>query len=125
MEQLVQVESFNEVLSQAAYCLICDLDSNGTPEVVIQAAALISVSAVFSVDDEGAFMAEPAGGTAFTDEDTWRSYDGDIPQGFILDGKDQYFASCWVGGSVTVPPGSPVRQEGQGTRQVPQGLLAP
>ena len=29
------------------------------------------------------------------------------------------------GASVTVLPGSPVRQEGQGTRQVPQGLLAP
>lgn len=100
MEQLVQVESFNEMLPQAAYCLICDLDSNGIPEVVIQAAALISVSAVFSVDDEGAFMAEPAGGTAFTDEDTWRSYDGDIPESFVLSGQDQYFASCWVGGSV-------------------------
>lgn len=99
MEQLVQLDSFNEVLPQAAYCLICDLDSNGTPEVVIQAAAHISVSAVFSVDDEGAFMAEPSGGTAFTDEDTWRSYDGDIPQGFIFDGKDQYFASCLIGGT--------------------------
>ncbi len=100
MEQLTQLESFNETLPQAAYCLICDLDSNGTPEVVIQAAAHISVSAVFSVDNEGAFMAEPAGGTAFTGEDTWRSYDGDIPQCFILSGQDQYFASCWVGGSV-------------------------
>lgn len=99
MEQLTKLESFNETLPQAACCLICDLDSNGTPEVVIQAAAHISVSAVFSVDDDGAFMADPAGGTAFTDADTWRSYDGEIPQGFILDGKDQYFASCLIGGT--------------------------
>lgn len=99
MEQLVQLEAFNEVLPQAAYCFICDLDSDGTPELVIQAAANISVSAVFSVDCEGAFMAEPAGGTIFTDENTWRSYNGDIPKSFILDGKDQYFAECFVGGT--------------------------
>ena len=99
MEQLVQLESFNEVLSQAAYCYVCDLDSDGTPDVIIQAAANISASAVFSVDDEGAFMAEPDGGTVFTDEKTWCSYNGDIPQSFILDGEDQYFAECFVGGT--------------------------
>lgn len=99
MEQLVQLESFNEVLPQAAYCYVCDLDSDGTPEVVIQAAANISASAVFSVDDEGAFMAEPDGGTVFTDENTWCSYNGDIPKSFILDGEDQYFAECFVGGT--------------------------
>lgn len=99
MEQLVQLESFNEVLPQAAYCYICDLDSDSTPEVVIQAAANISASAVFSVDNKGAFMAEPVGGTVFTDEKTWCSYNGDIPKSFILDGKDQYFAECFVGGT--------------------------
>lgn len=99
MEQLVQLESFNEVLPQAAYCYVCDLDSDGTPEVVIQAAANISASAVFSIDNEGAFMAEPAGGTIFTDEKTWCSYNGDIPKSFILDGEDQYFAECFVGGT--------------------------
>lgn len=99
MERLVQLESFNEVLPQAAYCYVCDLDSDGTPDVIIQAAANISASAVFSVDDEGAFMAEPDGGTVFTDEKTWCSYNGDIPQSFILDGEDQYFAECFVGGT--------------------------
>ena len=99
MEQLVQLESFNEVLPQAAYCYVCDLDSDGTPEVVIQAAANISASAVFSVDNKGAFMAEPVGGTVFTDEKTWCSYNGDIPKSFILDGKDQYFSECFVGGT--------------------------
>ena len=94
-----QLESFNEVLPQAAYCYVCDLDSDSTPEVVIQAAANISASAVFSVDNKGAFMAEPAGGTVFTDEKTWCSYNGDIPKSFILDGKDQYFAECFVGGT--------------------------
>ena len=99
MGQLVQLESFNEVLPQAAYCYVCDLDSDGTPDVIIQAAANISASAVFSVDNEGAFMAEPDGGTVFTDEKTWCSYNGDIPQSFILDGEDQYFAECFVGGT--------------------------
>lgn len=99
MERLVQLESFNEVLPQAAYCYVCDLDSDGTPDVIIQAAANISASAVFSVDNEGAFMAEPDGGTVFTDEKTWCSYNGDIPKSFILDGEDQYFAECFVGGT--------------------------
>lgn len=99
MEKLMQLDSFNDVLSQAAYCFICDLDSNDTPDVVIQAAANRSLSAVFSVDDEGAFMAEPDGGTIFTDERTWCSYNGDIPQSFILDGKDQYFSECFDGGT--------------------------
>lgn len=100
MKQLTELESFKELIPQAAKCLICDMDSNGTPEVVIQIGANRSLSAVFSVDDEGAFMAEPAGGTYFTDEDTWRSYDGEIPQSFILLGQDQYFAECFNGGSV-------------------------
>lgn len=99
MERLVQLESFNEVLPQAAYCYVCDLDSDGTPDVIIQAAANISASAVFSVDNEGAFMAEPDGGTVFTYEKTWCSYNGDIPKSFILDGEDQYFAECFVGGT--------------------------
>ncbi len=99
MERLVQLESFNEVLPQAAYCYVCDLDSDGTPDVIIQAAANISASAVFSVDNKGAFMAEPDGGTVFTDEKTWCSYNGDIPKSFILDGEDQYFAECFVGGT--------------------------
>ena len=101
MEQLTQLDSFNELIPQTAQCLICDLDSNGTPEVIVQISATSSVSAVFSVDEEGAFMAEPAGGTIFTDEDTWRSYDGGIPQSFIFSEQDQYFADCWVGGTVS------------------------
>ena len=100
MEQLAKLDKFKETLPYAADCLICDMDSDGTPEVVFQIAAHISLSAVFSVDEEGAFMAEPAGGTVFTDGDINYSYNGDIPQSFILLGQDQYFAECWVGGSV-------------------------
>ena len=100
MEQLASLDKFRETLPFAADCLICDMDSDGTPEVVFQIAAHISLSAVFSVDEEGAFMAEPNGGTSFTEGDVSYSYNGDIPQSFILLGQDQYFAECWVGGSV-------------------------
>ncbi|MBQ8826148.1 MAG: hypothetical protein IJ007_03525 [Oscillospiraceae bacterium] len=100
MEQLAKLDKFRETLPYAADCLICDMDSDGTPEVVFQIAAHISLSAVFSVDEEGAFMAEPAGGTVFTEGDVSYSYYGDTPESFILLGQDQYFAECWVGGSV-------------------------
>ncbi len=100
MEKLDKLEKFNEFLPLAAEGMVCDLNSDGIPEVIIEIAAMKSASAVFSVDSDGAFMAEPKGGTAFTDSDTAASYDGKLPKGYVFMEQEQFFAESHEGGSV-------------------------
>lgn len=99
MEQLDKLEIFNEMLLHGAGCTVCDLDSDGTPEVIIEHKSASPVSAVFSVDEDGAFMAKPNGGTFFTGDDTFASYDGYLPVSFIFMEQDCFFAHCFSGGN--------------------------
>ncbi len=99
LTEIEKCESFADTLDMGADAVIADLDGDGSPELIIQKCALVTISDVFGIDENGAYKAEINADSIISENTGYVSYYGDIPCCFKVDGKQQYFSHYWSGGS--------------------------
>lgn len=99
---LTECEKFADILGNSADILITDLNDDGTPEIVMQIATAVGLSAVFSVKDGRAFMSEPAPGSYTPDLHAGvpsYSFDAGSLECYQKDGEKIFIADSFIGGS--------------------------
>ncbi len=99
LTRIEKYEGFSDTLDMGADAVIADLDNDGSPELIIQICSMITVSAVFGIDENGAYRATVSNDSIISESTDDVSYIGEPPVGCIIDREPQYFARYWSGGS--------------------------
>ncbi len=99
LTEIEKCEGFAETLGYGVEAAIADLDNNGSPELIIQITGMISLAAVFGIDESGAYRASVSENSIISESTGDVSYIGEPPVGCIIDREPQYFARYWSGGS--------------------------
>lgn len=102
LTELEKCEELASILDLGVDGAIADLDNNGSPELVVQIGALITISAVFGIDENGAYLAEMSEDSFLyePESDGAYSYFGVAPVGYTFHREPHFFAKFWNGGSV-------------------------
>lgn len=99
LSRMEECEDFGTILDYGAEVGIADLDSDGNPEIIVLMQGSNPLSAVFGIDENGAYLAGISEDSIFPESTSDVSYYGEIPDCCIVDGKPRYFTGYWVGGS--------------------------
>ncbi len=99
LSQLEKCEGFADTLDMGADAVITDLDSDGSPELIIQICSMISVSDVFGIDENGAYRATVSKDSIISENTGDVSYIGEPPVCCIIDREPQFYSRYWSGGS--------------------------
>ncbi|MDE5577705.1 MAG: hypothetical protein K2J11_09995 [Oscillospiraceae bacterium] len=95
---LVDNSDFAEKWQYRTNAMVADMNGDGVPEVFLQISSMGSLTEVFTFADGKAVHVKAAQNAFSPRGEPYSSYDGDLPEFYVRDGKKVILANCYAGG---------------------------